>query len=89
MKPYCADVTHAYYTSYVHTDDFSKLKDLNIPLFENFLTGIDTVARDTLERVCLQTGGKVRLSVHYQCLYSDCGLPALWYPPRSCVPRSV
>lgn len=73
MKPYCADVTHAYFTSYVHVDDFSKLKDLNIPLFENFLVGIDTVARNTLSRVCLQTGGKVRVSIHLQCLYPNTG----------------
>jgi hypothetical protein len=53
-------VTHAYYTSYVHTDDFSKLRDLNVPLFRNFLTAIDAVASDTLQRVCLQTGAKVR-----------------------------
>jgi hypothetical protein len=56
----CKNVTHAYFMSYVHTDDFAKLKDLNIPLFENFLTAIDKVAGSSLERVCLQTGGKVR-----------------------------
>lgn len=59
MAPYCHDVTHAYYASYVHTDDFARLKVLNVPLFENFLTAIDQVARNTLQRVCLQTGGKV------------------------------
>ncbi|KAL5046074.1 hypothetical protein BDW71DRAFT_70485 [Aspergillus fruticulosus] len=58
MTPYCGDVTHAYFTSYVHTDDFAKLKEYNVPLFENFLTALDQVARDTLQRVCLQTGGK-------------------------------
>jgi hypothetical protein len=56
----CKNVTHAYFMSYVHTDDFTKLKDLNIPLFENFLTAIDKVAGSSLERVCLQTGGKVK-----------------------------
>ncbi|KAL4761199.1 SDR family oxidoreductase [Aspergillus foveolatus] len=58
MTPYCSDVTHAYFTSYVHTDDFAKLKEFNVPLSENFLTAIDQVARNTLQRVCLQTGGK-------------------------------
>ncbi|KAL4943641.1 hypothetical protein BDV06DRAFT_221093 [Aspergillus oleicola] len=58
MAPYCSGVTHAYFTSYVHTDDFAKLKDLNVPLFENFLTAIDRVARNSLQRICLQTGGK-------------------------------
>ncbi|KAL4920529.1 hypothetical protein BDW62DRAFT_7278 [Aspergillus aurantiobrunneus] len=58
MALYCRDVTHAYFTSYVHTDDFARLKELNVPLFEKFLTAIDQVARDTLQSVCLQTGGK-------------------------------
>lgn len=60
MLPLCQEVTHAYYTSYVHTDDFDRLRDLNVPLFQNFLTAIDTVAGSSLQRVCLQTGGKVR-----------------------------
>ena len=62
MSAVCENVTHAYYTSYVHTDDFARLRDLNVPLFENFLTAIDTVAGGTLQRICLQTGGKVWLS---------------------------
>lgn len=60
LEKCCKGVTHAYYTSYVHTDDFSKLANFNVPLFENFLTAIDAVAMDTLQRVCLQTGAKVR-----------------------------
>lgn len=59
ISPICNNVTHAYFTSYVHTDDFSKLRELNIPLFENFLTSIDQVAGESLKRICLQTGGKV------------------------------
>ncbi|GIZ43046.1 hypothetical protein CKM354_000629000 [Cercospora kikuchii] len=58
MFTYCRDVTHAFFTSYVHTDDFTRLAELNVPLFENFLTAIDTVAGGNLQRVCLQTGGK-------------------------------
>ncbi|KEF54721.1 uncharacterized protein A1O9_09163 [Exophiala aquamarina CBS 119918] len=54
----CEKVTHAYYTSYVHTDDFTKLRDYNVPLFETFLVAIDTIAGQNLERICLQTGGK-------------------------------
>ncbi|KAL4862672.1 hypothetical protein BDV12DRAFT_207071 [Aspergillus spectabilis] len=54
----CKGVTHAYYTSYVHIDDFTKLRELNVPLFQNFLNAIDAVASDTLQRVCLQTGAK-------------------------------
>ena len=59
MLPFCRGVTHAYFTSYVHTDDFMRLRDLNAPLFENFLTAIDAVAGESLQRICLQTGGKV------------------------------
>ncbi|KAF4975664.1 hypothetical protein FZEAL_7554 [Fusarium zealandicum] len=58
MAPHCHDVTHAFFASYVHTADFAKLKDLNIPLFHNFLVATDTVAGSSLQRVCLQTGGK-------------------------------
>lgn len=65
MLPMCKEVTHAYFTSYIHTDDFKKLRDMNIPLFENYLTAIDTVAGASLQRVCLQTGGKVQSPVDY------------------------
>ena len=60
MHPFCQGVTNAFFTSYVHTDDFTKLRDLNVPLFEHFLLAIDSVAGNFLQRVCLQTGGKVR-----------------------------
>ncbi|KAL4901618.1 hypothetical protein BDW74DRAFT_187241 [Aspergillus multicolor] len=50
MTPCCTAVTHAYFTSYVHSDDFAKLKETNVPLFQKFLTAIDTVARETLQR---------------------------------------
>lgn len=59
IKHVCHDVTHAYFASYVHVDDFKKLKEQNVPLFRNFLDTIDAVASTTLQRVCLQTGGKV------------------------------
>ncbi|KAG2421071.1 hypothetical protein HFD88_000687 [Aspergillus terreus] len=57
LKDICADVTHAFFTSYVHDDDFKVLKEKNIPLFRNFLDAIDAVC-PKLQRVCLQTGGK-------------------------------
>ncbi|KAL1640920.1 hypothetical protein SLS58_006536 [Diplodia intermedia] len=57
LQEICKDVTHAFYTSYVHDDDFRKLKDTNVPLFRNFIDVIDAVC-PKLERVCLQTGGK-------------------------------
>ncbi|KAJ5955138.1 nucleoside-diphosphate-sugar epimerase GsfE [Penicillium viridicatum] len=57
MKAICSDVTHAYFTSYIHNNDFFKLPEKNCPLFRNFLEATDTVC-PSLERVCLQTGGK-------------------------------
>ncbi|RDW79235.1 SDR family oxidoreductase [Aspergillus mulundensis] len=57
MQPFCSDVTHAFFASYVHSDDFTVLRDKNVPLFNNFLDAVDT-ACPKLERVCLQTGGK-------------------------------
>ncbi|KAH7146878.1 nucleoside-diphosphate-sugar epimerase GsfE [Dactylonectria estremocensis] len=58
MTPICQSVTHAFFTSYVHSEDFAELPAYNIPLFKNFLTAIDTVAGKSLQRVCLQTGAK-------------------------------
>ena len=58
LKDVCGDVTHAFFTSYVHSDDFRLLRDKNVPLFRNFLNSVDSVCLK-LQRVCLQTGGKV------------------------------
>jgi hypothetical protein len=60
LKDICVPVTHAYFTSYVHNDDFKVLKEKNEPLFKNFIDAVDEVCPN-LERVCLQTGGKVVL----------------------------
>ncbi|KAJ5711862.1 hypothetical protein N7488_006018 [Penicillium malachiteum] len=57
LEDICADVTHTFFTSYVHHDDFRVLRDKNVPLFHNFLDAVDT-ACPNLQRVCLQTGGK-------------------------------
>ncbi|KAJ5725296.1 uncharacterized protein N7483_006653 [Penicillium malachiteum] len=57
LEDICADVTHTFFTSYVHHDDFRVLRDKNVPLFRNFLDAVDT-ACPNLQRVCLQTGGK-------------------------------
>lgn len=59
IKALCHDVTHAFFTSYVHNDDLSKLRGLNEPLFKNFLLSIDEVAGKNFQRLVLQTGGKV------------------------------
>ncbi|KAG4435700.1 hypothetical protein IFR05_008812 [Cadophora sp. M221] len=57
LSSICKDVTHAFYTSYVHTADFATLRDKNVPLFKTFLETIDTIC-PKLEHVVLQTGGK-------------------------------
>ncbi|KAF4996339.1 hypothetical protein FDECE_12483 [Fusarium decemcellulare] len=76
MQTMCQDVTHAYFTSYVHTDVIERLGELNVPLFENFLLSIDRVAR-SLQRVCLQTGGK-----HYGHHLGPSPCPARETAPR-------
>ena len=55
MKDVCASVTHAYFCSYVHKDDFAELNAANAALFENFLDSLERVAKD-LVNVTLQTG---------------------------------
>lgn len=59
MKPWCSDVTHAFFASYAHHNDFTKLTELNVPLFTNFLYATDKVAGESLERIVVHTGGKV------------------------------
>ncbi|EKG16041.1 NAD-dependent epimerase/dehydratase [Macrophomina phaseolina MS6] len=68
MEHHCAGVTHAYFTSYVHIDNFKLVAEANIPLFKNFLDAIDIVAGNSLQRVCLQTGGK----------RTECQKPSRW-----------
>ncbi|KAJ5679258.1 NAD-dependent epimerase/dehydratase [Penicillium macrosclerotiorum] len=57
LKPVCCDVTHVFFTSYVHSDNFKELPVKNVPLFRNFLDAVVAIC-PTLERVSLQTGGK-------------------------------
>ncbi|CAG9946906.1 unnamed protein product [Clonostachys rosea f. rosea IK726] len=77
MKPVCHDVTHAFFASYVHEADFTKLKEYNVPLFTNFLTATDAVAKDSLQRVCLHTGGK-----HYGAHLGPTRVPLVETMPR-------
>lgn len=64
MHPICKDVTHAYFSSYVHKDDFAQLNTANASLFENFLTALLDSAHG-LQNCTLQTGGKY-YNVHLQ-----------------------
>jgi nucleoside-diphosphate-sugar epimerase len=57
MRDVCAPVTHAYFSSYIHRDDFAELNKVNSALFENFLQALVKVAT-SLENCTLQTGGK-------------------------------
>lgn len=95
MRPFCHHVTHAFFASYVHCADFSKLRDSNVPLFENFLKSIDYVAGNSLQRVILHTGGKVRTVssspiINFKHQFSKFSMlmvetiPAQWGPSRSC-----
>lgn len=58
MNPVCADVTHAYFSSYVHKDDLSELNKASRSLFENFLQALLAVAGGRLQNCTLQAGGK-------------------------------
>ncbi|KAK7742400.1 hypothetical protein SLS53_004546 [Cytospora paraplurivora] len=57
LRPVAFDVTHAFYASYVHSVDFAKLKEANVPMFKNFLLAIDQSSK-SLQRVVHHTGGK-------------------------------
>lgn len=82
MKPICADVTHAFFTSYVHCDDFKLLRDKNVPLFRNFLDAtVSTCPK--LHHISLQTGGKVitTLDEYYSIQLAKSFILVLWCPP--------
>jgi nucleoside-diphosphate-sugar epimerase len=57
MRDACSQITHAYFSSYVHKDDFAELNLANERLFANFLDALTSVA-PRLENITLQTGGK-------------------------------
>lgn len=76
MRDVCAPVTHAYFCSYVHKDDFSELNAANAALFENFLDSLEQVA-PSLKNVTLQTGGK-----YYQVHLMPVPSPAREDEPR-------
>ncbi len=57
MESICAETTHAFFSSYVHKDNFEELAATNCSLWDNFLTALIAVA-PTLQNITLQTGGK-------------------------------
>ncbi|KAH6689894.1 hypothetical protein F5X68DRAFT_131409 [Plectosphaerella plurivora] len=76
MQEACSEVTHAYFSSYVHEDDFAQLNVANAQLFENFLDALLAVA-PKLESCVLQTGGK-----HYNVHLGPVPSPAREAEPR-------
>lgn len=76
MKGVCQEVTHVYFSSYVHKDDFADLNSANCLLFENFLTALLEVSPN-LENCTLQTGGK-----HYHVHLYPVPSPAREEEPR-------
>jgi nucleoside-diphosphate-sugar epimerase len=76
MRGLCKEVTHAYFSSYVHKDDFAELNTANSSLFENFLSALLEVSPD-LENCTLQTGGK-----HYNVHLYPVPSPAREEEPR-------
>ncbi|CAG7926822.1 unnamed protein product [Penicillium olsonii] len=78
MRAQCADVTHAYFSSYVHKDDFAELNKANRSLFENFLSALISVSKG-LQNCTLQTGGK----------YYNVHLRSVPWPARENDPRLV
>ena len=57
MQESCSKVTHAFFSSYVHRDEFADLVSENCALFQNFITSLVQVA-PFLRNITLQTGGK-------------------------------
>lgn len=76
MRSVCDGVTHAYFSSYVHKDDFVELNTANQALFENFLEAL-LLSAPKLQNVTLQTGGK-----HYGVHLSPVPSPAREEEPR-------
>ncbi|KAL4964290.1 SDR family oxidoreductase [Aspergillus stella-maris] len=76
LKKRCRQVTHAFFTSYVHDSKPAKLPETNCPLFSNFLEAVDA-ACPRLQRVSLQTGGK-----HYGIQYRGFDFPCSEDTPR-------
>ncbi|KAL4964291.1 SDR family oxidoreductase [Aspergillus stella-maris] len=83
IKGLCAGVTHAFFSSYIHNNDFSQLYKKNGPLFRNFIEAVD-LACPKLQRVVLQTGGK-----HYGFQYRNITMPLLESMPRYEGPENI
>jgi nucleoside-diphosphate-sugar epimerase len=76
MRPICSGVTHAFFSSYIHKDNFEELNVANEKLFTNFLDALIAVAPG-LENCTLQTGGK-----HYNVHIGPVPSPAREDEPR-------
>ncbi|KAE8346313.1 hypothetical protein BDV24DRAFT_158557 [Aspergillus arachidicola] len=65
MSPPCTEVTHAYFSSYVHKDSFAELNVANRSLFKNFLDALLLVTGNCIQNCTLQMGGRY-YNVHLQ-----------------------
>lgn len=77
LRKICQHVTHAFFTSYIHSSDFVDTEDSNCALFRNFLEAVDTVCPN-LQRVSLQTGGKVSSHFRFVTVWSYFCLFKTW-----------
>ncbi|OQU95197.1 hypothetical protein CLAIMM_01440 [Cladophialophora immunda] len=84
-------ITHFFHMAYIHHDSFEKQYEYNVPFFQNVLTAVERLNRDTLQRVVLQTGAK-----HYgqaykapprQPITEDLGRLGLDGPPNFYYPQ--
>lgn len=76
MAATCSGVTHAYFASYVHKNDFSELLPANEGLFQNFISSL-TKTSNVLANITLITGAK-----YYNVHSHPCPYPARESDPR-------
>lgn len=76
MRDVCSEVTHAYFSFYVHKDDLKELNSANQTLFDHFLSALIQVS-SKLQNLTLLTGGK-----HYGVHLSPVPSPAREKGPR-------
>ena len=77
LKDSLSSVTHVYFSSYIHNNNFVALNASNEALFQNFIASVPQVAPN-LQNIVLQTGGK-----HYGVHLSPVPAPCYEYYPRT------
>ena len=82
FKKDASDVTHAYFSAYIHREDFQELNRANTGIFDNFLDALEASCAN-LANVTLQTGGK-----YYGCHLAPVFSPCLELQPRGSDPEN-